>query len=150
MQLFTSVLHIILVPPPSMSVSLSLSGTIYESTLLVITCNATIPSVVDTVVSAAVTWTGPNGIVNTDGRITVDQAVFVDDNVFQNLLTFQPVDNGDIKGTNDAGQYTCEMAVSSTDANGDFILNGTNSITTEDIIITGMCVHKISCSIISF
>ena len=87
-----------------MSFSLSPSGNIYESTLLVITCNATVPSVVDTGVSATVTWTGPNGIVNTDGHITVDQAVSVDDNVFQSLLTFQPVDNGDTdKGTNDAG-----------------------------------------------
>ena len=126
---------LIIVPPPSISVSLSPSGTIYESTLLVITCNATVPSVVDTDVSATVTWTGPNGIVNTDGRTTVDQAVSVDDNVFQSLLTFQPVDNGDTdEGTNDAGQYTCEMNVSSTD---NLILSETNSITTENIIVTG-------------
>ena len=138
MHLFTSVLHVRLVPPPSMSVSLSPSGTIYESTLLVISCNATVPSVVDTGVSATVTWTGPNGIVNTDGRITVDQAVSVDDNVFQSLLTFQPVDNGEIQGTNDTGQYTCEMVVSSTDRNLTAI-SGTNNITTEYIMVTGMC-----------
>ena len=54
---------------------------IYEtSTLLVITCNATLPSTVDTDVTATVTWIGPNGLVNTNGRITVDPAVLVDDN----------------------------------------------------------------------
>ena len=122
------------VPPPTMSVSLSLSGIIYESTLLVITCNATLPSTVDTVVTATGTWTGPNGLVNTNGRIIVDPAVSVDDNVFQSQLTFQPVDNGDTeKDVNDAGQYTCEMAISSTDS---LILTGTNDIT-EDIVVTG-------------
>ncbi len=131
------------VPPPTMSGSLSPSGIIYESTLLVITCNATLPSTVDTVVTATVTWTGPNGLVNTNGRITVDTAVSVDDNVYQSQLTFQPVDNGDTdKGGNDTGQYTCEMAISSNDPivnsidNNDLILTGTNNIT-EDIVVTG-------------
>ena len=123
------------VPPPTMSVSLSPSGIIYESTLLVITCNATLPSTVDTVVTATVTWTGPNSLVNTNGRIIVDPAISVDDNVFQSQLTFQPVDNGDTeKDVNDAGQYTCEMDISSTD---NLILTGTNDIRTEDIVVTG-------------
>ena len=125
------------VPPPTMSVSLSPSGIIYESTLLVITCNATLPSTVDTVVTATVTWTGPNSLVNTSGRIIVDPAISVDDNVFQSQLTFQPVDNGNTeKKVNDAGQYTCEMVISSTDS---LILTGTNDIT-EDIVVTGGCI----------
>lgn len=133
-----------LVPPPSMSVSLSPSGTIYESTLLVITCNASLPSTVDTDVSATVTWTGPNGMVNTDaGRIIVGQAVAVGNNVFQSVLKFYPVDNGDaIEGTDDAGQYTCEMVISSNYFRYlyiDAILNGNNSIS-EDIVVTGMTV----------
>ena len=133
--LFSHVYIPLPVPPPTMSVSLSPSGIIYESTLLVITCNATLPSTVDTVVTATVTWTGPNGLANsTNGRIIVDPAISVDDNIFQSQLTFQPVDNGDTeKEVNDAGQYTCEMAIISTDS---LILTGTNDIT-EDIVVTG-------------
>ena len=143
--LFSHVYISLPVPPPTMSVSLSPSSIIYESTLLVITCNATLPSTVDTDVTATVTWTGPNGLVNTNGRIIVYPAVSVDNNVFQSQLTFQPVDNGDTeKEVNDAGQYTCEMAISSNDIslidnnidNNDLILTGTNDIT-EDIVVTG-------------
>ena len=120
-----------------MSVSLSPSGIIYESTLLVITCNATLPSTVDTDVTATVTWIGPNGLVNTNGRITVDPAVLVDDNVFQSQLTFRPVDNGDTdEGGNDAGQYTCEMAISSTDS---LIVTGTNNIA-QNIVVNGRSI----------
>ena len=123
------------VPPPTMSVSLSPSSITYESTLLVITCNATLPSTADTDVTATATWTGPNGLVNTNGRIIVDPAVSVDDNTFQSQLTFQPVDNGDTeKEVNDAGQYTCEMSIISTDS---LILTGTNDITEDIVIVTG-------------
>ena len=121
-----------------MSVSLSPSGIVYESTLLVITCNATLPiSTVDTNVTATVTWTGPSGLVNTNGCINVDPAVLVDDNVFQSQLTFRPVDNGDTdEGGNDAGQYTCEMAISSTDS---LIVTGTNNIA-QNIVVNGRSI----------
>ena len=123
-----------LVTPPSLSISLTPNDIIYESTLLIITCNATLPSVVDTSVTATVSWTGPNGIVNNNERIMIDEAVSIGDNVFQSLLTFQPVDNGDAnEGTNDAGMYTCKMDISSTDS---LILSSVNNIT-EDFTITG-------------
>ena len=126
-----------------MSVSLSPSGIIYESTLLVITCNATLPSTVDTDVTATVTWIGPNGLGNTNERITVDPAVLVDDNVFQSQLTFQPVDNGDVnKGGNDAGQYTCEMAISSTDSL--IVVNGMSIITFNCFMI--LVLLNVSCT----
>ena len=122
----------LLVTPPSLSISLTPSGIIYESTILVITCNGTLPSAVDTDVTTTVTWTGPNGIINSDERIMV---VSVGDNyLFQSLLTFQPVDNGDMNNeTNDEGMYTCEMTISSTDSE---ILSSVNSVT-EDFNITG-------------
>ena len=128
------------VPLPTMSASLSPSGIIYESTPLVITCNASLPSTVDSDVMATVTWTGPHGVINSDGRITADPPVSVDDNVFQSVLKFDPVDNGDtFKGVDDTGQYTCEMTISSTDS---LILPGTNDIT-EDITVTGINFNKI-------
>ena len=115
-----------------MSVSLTPSGTIYESTLLVITCNATLPSVVDTDVSATVTWTGPSGslISSNDGRVTSGQVLFIEESVFQRNVTFSPVDNGDMNDNqaNDNGKYTCDTTISSTNQ---LILSGTNNITEE-------------------
>ena len=120
----------IIVTPPSLSISLTPSGIIYESTILVITCNGTLPSAVDTDVTATVTWTGPNGIINSDGRIIVDEAVSVGDNVFQSLLTFQPVDNGDrIDGPTTIGNHLCQMNISSSESSS--ILNSVNNITFE-------------------
>ena len=125
-----------------MSVALSPSDIIYESSLLVVTCNATLPSVVDTDVSASVIWTGPNGIVNNNQRINIEPAISVDDDLFQSVLTFRPVDNGDtIEGMNDTGEYTCEMVVSS---NNNLILSGINSIS-EEIIVTGILSVGIIC-----
>ena len=131
-------LFILVVPPPSMSVALTPSGTIYESTLLVITCNATLPSVVDTVVSATVTWTGPSGTINGDERITVGQTALIVNNIFQSELKFSPVDNGDEFGKSnqdDDGVYTCRMDISQSSSN-DLILNGLNNIN-EEVSVEG-------------
>ena len=121
-----------------MSVSLTPSSTIYESTLLAITCNATLPSVVDTVVTATVTWTRPNGSVisSNDGRVIVGQVLFIEEGVFQRNVSFSPVDNGDMNDnrTNDTGEYTCGATISSTNQ---LILSGTNKII-EEIAVDSM------------
>ena len=121
-----------------MSVFLTPSSTIYESTLLVITCNATLPSVVDTDVTATVTWTGPNGTVisSNDERVTVGQVLLIEKSVFQTNILFSPVDNGDMNDnrTNDTGEYTCDTTISSTNQ---LILRGTNNIT-EEIAVYSM------------
>ena len=129
------------VPPPSMSISLTPSGTIYESTLLVITCNATLPSVVDTDVTATVTWTGPSGtVISSDGRVAVGQDLLIDEGVFQSNVTFSPVDNGDMNDqTNDTGEYTCDATISSTNQ---LILSGTNNIT-DEITVDSMFYYYI-------
>ena len=135
---YCMLLFFLIVPPPSMSVFLTPNGTIYESTLLVITCNATLPSVVDTDVTATVTWTGSNGSVisSNDGRITVGQVLLIEGSVFQTKLTFSPVDNGDMNDnrTNDTGEYTCDTTISSTNQ---LILSGTNNIS-EGITVDSM------------
>ena len=120
-----------------MSISLTPSGTIYESTLLVITCNATLPSVVDTDISATLTWTRPSGtVINSDGRVTVGQLLLIEESVFQRNVTFSPVDNGDMNDnrTNDTGEYTCDTTISSTNQ---LILSGTSNIN-EEITVDSM------------
>ena len=121
-----------------MSISLTPSGTIYESTLLVIICIATLPSVVDTDVTATVTWTGPNGtVISSDGRVSVGPVSSYEKNsAFQSELMFSPVDNGDMMDdTNDNGNHTCTMEISSTNT---LISNRMNSANKE-ITVAGMC-----------
>ena len=99
-----------------MSVSRSpSSGPIYESTVLNITCTATVPSVVDTAVSVAVVWTNPGGsvIANTD-YLTFSLPQQVETNTFESILMFNPVDidNMEYGGFNSAGDYECQITVS--------------------------------------
>ena len=101
------------------------TGPIYESTNFNLTCTATVPSVVDTGISATVVWTDPKGnTIPTDDprrRLMTDR--------LQSTLVFLPVDNGDMNpGFNDIGTYNCRVTVSSTDR---LILSGTNAASTD-------------------
>ena len=111
-----------------MSLVLSNNGSIYESNPLNITCTATLPSVVNTPVSAMVSWINPSNEIITstnDNRVTVLPAEMISNNTFESVLIFYPVDNGDEGPFDDQGEYTCEMIISSTD---NLILNGVNNI----------------------
>ena len=101
-----------------MSLVLSPNDTIYESTPLKITCTATLSSVVNTPVSAMVSWINPSNEVITsakNSRVTVLPAEMISNNTFESILIFYPVDNGDEGPFNDEGEYTCEMTISSSD-----------------------------------
>ena len=119
-----------------MSLVLSPNDTIYESTPLNITCTATLSSVVNTPVSAMVSWINPSNEVITstnDNRVTVLPAEMISNNTFESVLIFYPVDNDDEGPFDDQGIYTCEMTISSTD---NLILNGVDNIT-DNITVEG-------------
>ena len=125
------------VSSPTMSLVLSNNDTIYESTLLNITCTATLPSVVNTPISAMVSLINPRNEIITstnDNHVTVLPVEYVGNNTFESVLLFYPVDNGDEGLFDDQGEYTCEMNISSTD---NLILSGVNNIT-EIITVAGI------------
>ena len=127
------------VSSPIMSLVLSNKDTIYESTPLNITCTATLPSVVNTPVSAMVSWINSSNEIITstnDNRVTVLPAEMISNNTFESTLTFFPVDNGDEGPFDDQGVHTCQMTISSTDNPDNLILNGVNNIT-ENITVEG-------------
>ena len=133
------------VSSPNMSIVLSNSDAIYESTPLNITCTATLPSVVNTPVSAMVSWINPGNAIITstnDSRVTVLPAEMINNNTFESVLIFYPVDNGDEGPFDDHGKYTCEMIISSTN---NLILNGVNNIT-KNITVEG--IHPLIIAII--
>ena len=118
-----------------MSLVISPNDTIYESTLLKITCTATLPSLFKTNISAIASWINPDEeIVTNDNHVTVLPAEMISNNTFESVLIFYPVDNGDEGPFDDQGEYTCEMTILSTDS---VILNGVNSIT-KNITVEGI------------
>ena len=119
-----------------MSLVVSPNDTIYESTPLNITCTAILPSVVNTPVSAMVSWINPSNEIITstkNSHITVLPAEMISVNTFESIIIFHLVDNGDEGPFDDQGEYTCKMTISSTD---NLILNGVNSIT-DNITVEG-------------
>ena len=125
------------VPPPSVVITHSPStGPIYESTIFNLTCTGTLPSVVDTTVSATVVWFDPqNKVIPVESRRMITNVTSNGYNEFESTLVFLPIDNGDHNSNfNDTGTYTCQMTISSTDP---LILHGINSIT-DTIIVQSM------------
>ena len=103
-------------------------GHIYESTNFKLTCNSTLPGVVDTYVSATVVWIDPQGnIIPVETRRMITNVASNGNNEFESTLVFLPIDNGDHNSRfNDSGTYTCRMTITSSDS---LIINGINSIT---------------------
>ena len=118
-----------IVPPPSMVITGSPSTSpIYESTNFNLTCIGTLPSVVDTAVSATVVWFDPQGnTIPVESRRMITNVTRNGNNEFESTLVFLPIDNGDHNNNfNDTGRYICQMTISSSDS---LIINGINSIT---------------------
>ena len=117
------------VPTPSVDITHSPStGPIYESTNFNLTCTGTLPSVVDTTVSATVVWIDPqNNVVPVESRRMITNVISNGNNKFESTLVFLPIDNGDHNSNfNDTGTYTCQMTISS---NNPLIISGINSTT---------------------
>ena len=117
------------VPPPNMVIIHSPStGPIYESTNFNLTCNGTLPSVVDTTVSAIVVWFDPqSNTIPVEIRRMIINVISNGNNKFESTLMFLPIDNGDHNSNfNDTGTYTCQMTISSSDP---LIISGINSTT---------------------
>ena len=104
------------------------TGPIYESTNFNLTCTGTLPSVVDTTVSATVVWFDPQGKpIPVETRRMITNVKSSGNNEFESTLVFLPIDNGDHNSNfNDTGTYICQMNVSSTNP---LITSGINSTT---------------------
>ena len=118
-----------IVPPPSMVITCSpFNLPIYESTNFNLTCTGTLPSVVDTTVSATVVWFDPQGnTIPVESRRMITNVTNNGNNEFESTLVFLPIDNGDHNNNfNDTGRYICQMIISSSDS---LIISGINSTT---------------------
>ena len=109
------------------------AGCIYESTNFNLICTGTLPSVVDTLMSATVVWFDPKGnTIPVESRRMIPNVTSNGNNEFKSTLMFLPIDNGDHNSNfNDTGTYTCQMTISS---NNPLIISGIN-ITTDTIVV---------------
>ena len=132
------------VPPPSMDITHNFStGPIYESTNFNLTCTGTLPSVVDTTVSATIVWFDPqNKVIPVETRRMITNVTSNGNNEFESTLVFLPIDNGDHNSNfNDTGTYTCQMTISSSDS---LIISGINSTTDTIIVQSKYCIFFIA------
>ena len=109
------------------------TGLVYESTNFNLICTGTLPSVVDTPVSATVVWFDPQGnTIPIESRHMITNVTSNGNNEFESTLVFLPIDNGDHNSNfNDTGTYTCQMTISSSDP---LIISGV-SRTTDEIAV---------------
>ena len=119
---------------------ISPNSPIYESTRVNVTCIANLTNAVDTDIIPSFSWINPLGSdVATDNRIVVGMAQELATNVFQSILEFNPVDNGDNGMYNDSGSYTCQVLFSS---NNNLIL-GVAQNDTFEIVVKGIVYENI-------
>ena len=133
-----------IVPPPCMVITRSpFNLPVYESTNFNLTCTGTLPSVVDTTVSATVVWFDPQGnTIPVESRRMITNVTNNGNNEFESTLVFLPIDNGDHNSNfNDTGKYTCQMTISSTDS---LIISGMNS-TTDTITVQSKYLYLLHC-----
>ena len=107
------------------------SELLYEGTLQTMTCNVTLPDIVDTNVNVTIDWIlGTNIIITTSDRIIISPVSSMM-SPFISTLTFNPLI------ISNAGQYYCQ---STADSSSQYITTSTtpgNSLV-ETIIVTGI------------
>ena len=142
-QDYSCVLFIIsLVPTPNVTILIiPYIAIIYESTLINVTCTATLPDVVDTPVFFYASWIHQNEENVVVNDITVIPPEVSSENIFENILEFHPIDNGDNSEFNNTGIYVCIVNVSSSN----ILLSPRSNSDTINLIVNGMRWYQFVC-----
>ena len=102
-QLCESFIHAFLcliVPQPSVSVTVNNTGTLYAGTGFTLTCTVTLDSSVDNSEHVSIDWSGMQ-----EERSTVSPVMRVSGNSYTNTLSISPL------ADQDDGTYTCTVTV---------------------------------------
>ena len=125
------------VPPPDVSITRDPLGTLYAGTTLTFTCTIELDEQVDTGVMVTADWTGPDGSMLNNARISITAASLTGPLMYESRVMFDPLSDG----PEDGGTYTCMATVSPVEKE-EYILTGSNN-TTISIEITGNCLFKV-------
>ena len=108
-----------------MSISLNANGPVYQGTVLVLSCTATVDSAVNTGFTVDITWTSniPDTLNGTYAYITEMSGSGLE---FSSTVEFRPVD------TTDSATYTCTASIAptatATDSDSDSSLKNTDTV----------------------
>ena len=127
--IFISLFHS--VPAPIVSISPNTSDPVYQGTVLVLCCTATVDHAVDTNFTVIITWTSdhePDSLNGTFANITETSGSGLE---FSRTVVFRPVN------TTDSATYTCTASIAPTESDSDFVLPSTSNTDTIDITVKG-------------
>ena len=139
--MYTTCLHVIIislcpsVPAPAVSVSLNTNGPVYQGTVLVLSCTATVNSTVNTNFTVDITLTSEPDTLN--GRYV--NITNTSDSVleFSRVVEFRPVN------TTDSATYTCTASIAPTASDSDSVLASTSNTDTVNITVEGESAQEV-------
>ena len=131
----TTCLHVIItslcpsVPAPAVSVSLHTNGPVYQGTVLVLRCTATVDSAVNTGFTVDITLTSEPDTLN--GRYVSITNTSDSELEFSRVVEFRPVN------TTDSATYSCTASIAPTASDSDSVLASTSNTDTVSITVEG-------------
>ncbi len=109
------------------------TGDLYAGTNLTLTCDIEIPEHVNSPITVMAVWTGPDGSVLSDSRITIYGAILVKELTYDSTAEISPL------RTEDGGPYSVTVTIT---ANTDCILPAMDTILL-DVTVLG----KLACNL---
>ena len=137
----TICLHVIIislcpsVPAPAVSVSLNTNGPVYQGTVLVLSCTATVDSAVNTGFTVNITLTRDNDTLN--GRYVNITETSDSELEFSRVVEFRPVN------TTDSAIYTCTASIAPTASDSDSVLASMSNTSTVNITVEGESAQEV-------
>ena len=140
-HVYTTCLHVIVislcpsVPAPAVSVSLNTNGPLYQGTVLVFSCTATVDSAVNTGFTVDITLTSEPDTLN--GRYVSITETSDSELEFSRTVEVRPVN------TTDSATYTCTASIAPTASDSDSVLASTSNTDTVSITVEGESAQEV-------
>ncbi len=119
--------------PPILDITTNPTGDLYAGTNLTLTCGIEIPEHVNSPITVVAVWTGPDGSVLNDSRITISDAILVKQLTYDSTAEISPL------RTKDGGLYSVTVYIT---ANTDCILTAM-----DNILLNVSVLGKLACNL---
>ena len=120
-----------------MSISPNTSDPVYQGTVLVLSCTATVDHSVDTNFTVNMTWTShhePDSLNGTFANITKTSGSGLE---FSRTVEFRPVN------TTDSATYTCTASIAPTASDSDYVIASMSNTDTVNITVNGELAQEV-------
>ena len=123
------------VPAPAVSVSLNTNASVYQGTVLVLSCIAKVDSAVNTGFTVDITLTSEPDTLN--GEFVSITNTSDSELEFSRVVEFRPVN------TTDSATYTCTASIAPTASHSDSVLASTSNTDTVNITVEGESAQEV-------